>query len=173
MSPNPQVTDAEDESVVEETTTPAGGVAEEATPEPQQGIDVEQLRAEYETKLQAASQDLNKLKSTLQKQQAEQAKQYEEKQRRLEKQLQEVRMSNMDEGQRKQYETQLQTEEYQNLQTQLQELNQKNHELSVSFEAQNFFLQNGVPANQLVLNQGYDVMVNSGWQYLLGEINRL
>ena len=82
-------------------------------------------------------------------------------------------MSNMDEGQRKQYETQLQTEEYQNLQTQLQELNQKNHELSVSFEAQNFFLQNGVPANQLVLNQGYDVMVNSGWQYLLGEINRL
>ena len=171
--PTDQVDDVEDvEEVPEEGTPQDEGVADNATPETPE-FDVEKLKAEYEQKLQTSQQDLNKLKSSLQKQQAEQAKKYQEEQARLEKQLREVRMQNMDEDQRKQYEAQMQSEEYQNLQAQLQERDRVLADQAATLDALNFFASKKVPVDSLVLNQGYDALAQSGWDYISNRLTEL
>jgi hypothetical protein len=173
MTPKDQVTEEEEiESVDEEPTTLEGEVAAQATPAQPQ-VDVETLRQEYDLKLQAAQTDLNKLKSSLQKREADITKEYQQRQQLMEKQLHEARIANMDETQRKQYEANMQTEEYQNLQKQLKETEQKNQETAEVLNAMQFFLQKGVPADRLILNQGYNALTTSGWEYIEEEMTRL
>jgi hypothetical protein len=116
---------------------------------------------------------LNQLKSSLQKREAELTRQFNEREQKMAKELKAIRMQGMDEGQRKQYETQLANEEFQTLQAQLEEEKQKRQEMAQLVDAQNFFLSKGVPQNRLTLNQGYDALVNSGWQFIEDERQEL
>lgn len=164
----PQVTDVEEAEISEEETLGEEGVEEQddSTPESQQPTDAESWK-EAEKRWQT---DLNNMKSSLQKREEDLRKEYKEKTDRLESQLRETRMQGMDENQRKQYEAQLVTEEYQTLQTRLQDSEAKNREMALILDAQQFFIAKGVPANKLVLNQGYDALVNSGWEVISTEL---
>jgi Skp family chaperone for outer membrane proteins len=166
-----QVPGSELEGVSPETTNQQGGVPQ-GTPAPQSPQDVERLRLEYETKLAQSQQDLNKLKSSLQSREAQVQKEWQTKYDELQRQMREVRMSGMDENQRKQYEVQLQQEEFNRLQEQLQEQTRKNQEYMAVLDAQTFFMNKGVPADKLILNQGYDALVQSGWDYVSAELER-
>lgn len=161
-----------------------GGVAQQATPNtPDSGVapaqqqaatptqitnpvDVEALKAKYE-------KDINSLKSTLQKQTATVEKEWQSRYNDLRQQMHEVRMSSMTEEDRAKYERQLENEEYQSLQSRLAELEQRDAQQAATVNAFQFFMQQGVPADKLNLAEGYDAVVNAGWQYLIEERNQL
>jgi hypothetical protein len=165
---------------------PDGGVPAEGTPAPSEvevpaegtpaqlaQPDVEKVRAEYEQKVAQMQQDLNNMKSSLQKREYQQSQQYQQQVSDLQKQLREVRMQGMDETQRKAYEVQLQAEEYQTLQQRLEEQERKNQEFEQMLGAQDFFIKKGVPADKLILNQGYETLVQSGWDWVSERLAQL
>lgn len=176
MSPNSdQVSDVE-EGVVDEpeaTDSQGQGVATDATPTTPQTVDVDQLRADYEAKLARSQQDINQIKSSLQSREAALQVQWKQEREALRKQLREVQVRGMDENERKQYEASLATEEYQNVQQQLEEAQRKSQEFAATLDAQSFFLGQGVPLQKLVLDQGYDALVNSGWGAIAEELQTL
>lgn len=166
--PTSQVVEAENQSVSPETT-PAAGVAE-STPSQQPSNDAERIRVEYEQKLAASQRDINQLKSTLQRQIGQKEAEWSAKYADLQKQFREVRLGTMDENQRKQYEVQMQTEELNNLRQQLAEAQAKQQEIASIADAQNFFLGKGIPRDKLVLDQGYEALVQSGWDAVSEEL---
>jgi flagellar biosynthesis GTPase FlhF len=154
---------------VEGTPNPEAGVSQE-TPSQSPQVDVEKVKSEYEQKLAQMSQDLNQVKSSLQRREHEQRQNYEKQIAETQKQLREARMQGMDENQRKAYEAQMQQEEYQSLQSRLEEYERKTQEYEQMNGAQTFFMQKGVPANRLVLNQGYEALVQSGWDWVTEQL---
>jgi Skp family chaperone for outer membrane proteins len=162
---DPQVPDSGQPGVADATPAANGEVAKATPAQPSQSavnVDVEAIRRDYETKLAKSAEDLNRLKSSLQSREAQTAKERDD----LRRQMQEIRMQGMDATQRKEYEAQLQAEEFNSLQSQLEELNRKTQEQQQVFDAFQFFRQRGVPADSLPLNQGYDALVNSGWAWV-------
>lgn len=176
MSPNKaQVAEADVEVLEDETLDNAAEVSEEVTetPESQQPIDVEKIRAEYEQRLAQSTRDLNAMKSSLQKREAELTSQYEKQKADLQKQLRDIRLGSMDENQRKVYEQQAAQEEVENLARRAADAEQAAQEMARTLDAQAFFVQRGVPADKLVMGQGYDALVNSGWSYIDQELTTL
>jgi len=172
---NPKTTQviAEDAlEVEEESTLESEEVSDEEMLE-NQPSDVEALKAEYEKKLANSSRDMSNLRSTLDKRASLVEATWQTRYDQLQEQLKEIRMSGMDDGQRKQYETQLAQEELKNSQNRIFELEQKNQEQAALFNAQAFFISQGVPVENLVLDQGQDALVNSGWTYLREEREQL
>lgn len=163
---------AQAEPAAQPATTQTTGVDTQPTPGQQPPADVERIKAEYEARLQVSQRDLNNLKSSLQRQQAQQNAEWQKRYEELQKQFKEVRLNGMDETQRKQYEAQMLSEEIQTLQTQLQEANSKTQEIAAIADAKDFFLLKGVPLDRLVLNQGYDALVTSGWDYVTELLDR-
>jgi Skp family chaperone for outer membrane proteins len=150
------------------------GVAQPATPVQNPPADVEKkLKAEYEEKLTRYQTDLNQMKSSLQRREAQVNADWQKRYDGLQNQMHEVRMSKMTEEEREAYEAQLQNEEMRTLQQQLAELQTERQTMAQSMEAMSFFLQQGVPAKALVLNEGYDMLVRSGWDNITNELNTL
>lgn len=170
---NAQVTDAEPQVVAPATNPSDGGVVDATPAAPAPSVDVEALKAEYEQKLARAAQDVNQVKSALQSREAAIQKQFAQEREALQKQMREIRMQGMDENQRKVYEASLAAEEVENMRQQLAETQRKNQEFAQMLDAQSFFIQQGVPANQLTFDNGYESLVNSGWGYLSQELQQL
>jgi hypothetical protein len=148
-----------------ETPNPSG-VTEKVTPNAQPPVDVDALKQKYE-------QDINRLRSSLQKQTAQVEKEWQSKYGNLQSQLHEIRMQGMTEEERAKYERQLESEEFQNLQSRLAELENEKAQQVATVNAFSFFTSQGVPAETLNLAEGYDAVVSAGWQYLTGELARL
>jgi hypothetical protein len=162
-------------SPVTETPNPSdSGVSQQPaqpqveTPAPQSpaAVDVEKLIAKYE-------QDIRQMKSSLQKREAQVNAEWQQRYNELQRQMHEVRMSRMTDEERKAYEAQLQSEEMRTLQEQLDALQNERNQFAQMMDGMAFFLQQGVPADKLVLNEGYDALVRSGWEYITTELNRL
>jgi hypothetical protein len=170
---NTQVSDAvEPEVVAPATNSGEGGVADATPATPAPSVDVEALKADYEKKLAAAQNDVNAVKSALQSRESAIQKQFAEERSALQKQLREIRMQGMDENQRKQYEQSLAAEEVEQMRSRLQETEQKNQQFAAMLDAQNFFLQQGVPVQNLDFTN-YDALVASGWGAINAELARL
>ena len=144
--------------VSEVTATPVT-----VTPNP---VDVDALKAKYE-------QDINNLKSTLQRREAQVTKEWQTRYNDLQRQVHESRMASMNEEDRAKYERQLENEEFQSLQSRLAELEQEKAQQAATVNAFGFFTSQGVPADKLNLAEGYDALVNAGWGYLTQELSRL
>jgi hypothetical protein len=168
----PIVVPGSDESVPAGTTLNQDGVPQ-GTPEPQNQVDVEKVKQEYEGKLSQAMQDLNNVKSSLQKRESQITREKDQQIEQLRKQMHEVRMSGMDDTQRKAYESQLINEEYEQTRQKLAEYERKTAEYQQMLDAQEFFLKKGVPADKIILNQGYETLVQSGWDWVTDELTRL
>lgn len=147
----------------------SGVVAQQqpTTPAPSSNpVDVDALKAKYE-------KDINAIKSTLQKQTAQVEKEWQSRYTDLQRQVHEARMATMTDEDRARYERQLESEEYQSLQSRLAELEQEKAQQAATVNAFSFFTSQGVPADKLNLAEGYDAVVSTGWQYLTEELARL
>lgn len=162
---NEPIQPAKVEGVPAEGTPNQGGVADTpATPVTQRPeVDVDALKAKYE-------QDISSLKSSLQKREAQVTKEWQDRYTGLERQLHETRMQSMTAEERERYERQLENEEFQSLQSKLAEIENEKALMANTVSAYGFFIQQGVPANLLNLSDGYDAVVNAGWQYLTKEL---
>lgn len=154
-------------SVGETPNAPDSGVTAQAvTPTPSTPVDVETLKAKYE-------KDISQLKSSLQRQTAQVEQQWQSRYSELQKEIHNVRMQGMTDEERARYERQLESEEFQNLQSRLAELENEKAQQAATVGAFTFFTSQGVPADRLNLAEGYDAVVTSGWQYLTEELARL
>jgi uncharacterized coiled-coil protein SlyX len=143
------------------------GVSKVETPAPSSNpVDVDALKAKYE-------KDLNAMKSTLQRQTAQVEKEWQSRYGELQREMHSIRMQGMTEEERARYERQLESEEFQSLQSRLAELENEKASQAATVNAFGFFINQGVPAEKLNLAEGYDAVVQSGWQYLTEELARL
>lgn len=146
-------------------STPSSTVVETpASIAPQ--VDVEKMRAKYES-------DINNLKSTLQRKTAQKDREWQERYDALQQQMHETRMSTMSAEERERYERQLESEQFQSLQSRLEELENERATQTATVNAWQFFIQQGVPADKLNLSEGYDTVVANGWQHLTEELATL
>jgi hypothetical protein len=147
--------------------SPASGVvAQPTTPAQSPSVDVEGLKARYE-------KDISQLKSSLQRQTAQVEQQWQKRNADLQRQLHETRMQGMTDEERARYERQLESEEFQSLQSRLAELENEKASQAATVNAFSFFINQGVPADKLNLSDGYDEVVQNGWQYLTSELAQL
>lgn len=153
------------ESNAVETPIQSAVAATPVTPA-QPPVDVEALKAKYE-------KDISNLKSTLQRQTAQVERESRQRLAELQGQLHQARMQGMTTEERERYERQLESEEFQSLQSRLAELENEKAQQAATVNAFSFFLQQGVPADRLNLSEGYDAVVSTGWQYLTEELARL
>ena len=129
-------------------------------------VDVEALRQKYE-------KDISALKSTLQRQTAQVEQQWQSRYGELQSEMHKIRMQGMTEEERSRYERQLESEEFQSLQSRLAELEGEKAQQAATVNAFSFFTSQGVPADKLNLSEGYDAVVSAGWQYLTQELAEL
>lgn len=162
---NTEGVSAPSSQAAETPVSPSSGVSQE-TPAPSPSVDVESIRAKYE-------QDIRNLKSTLQKRESQVTAEWRSKYDQLQKQMHETRMASMTDEERKRYEAQLQTQEYQSLQERLAELENDRQTASATYEAYEWFLEQGVPASAMKLTEGYEGVTRAGWQYMTSELQRL
>lgn len=152
--------------------TPDSGVPQ-GTPASPSPVDVEALRAEYENKLAKYQTDINQMKSSLQRQTAQVEQQWQSRYSDLQREMHNIRMQGMTDEERARYERQLESEEFQSLQSRLADLENEKAQQVATVNAFSFFVQQGVPADKLNLSEGYDSVVQNGWQYLTEELARL
>jgi hypothetical protein len=165
MTEETQVQAVNAEGVSPQVETPNPNGVAQPTPVQQPTVDVEKLVAKYEG-------DIRNLKSSLQKREAQVSAEWKQRYDAIQNEMQQVRMSKMNEEERKAYEIQLQSEEHKNLQTQLAELQSDRQMTQATLEAYSFFIQQGVPAEKLDLTGGYEAVTRAGWESITNELAR-
>jgi len=167
MSNDNQIADLGNEKTAK-TTEPVvqakGGVAE-VTPTntlPDAGSDAK--LKDLEVALQKREQDINKLKSTYDKQLAQTKKQFEDEQKKLQEEVRSVKMSGMTDEQKRQFERQLEVEQAGQWREKAQQYERQIQELEIVNNYTQYFQDQGVAKEKLVTNAGVDALVQSGWE---------
>ena len=153
-------------------TPPAGTPATEtggaplgagATPS---GQNDEIVRKQIAEAVQKYEDDIRKLKSTFDRREAQRQQEAAKREEEFNRKLQELEMRGMDEETRKKYEASHRDEEFQRLVKEKQEYQSKLQEVQQSRDYEKFFLDSGVPAGELILDQGIEALAESGWKAL-------
>lgn len=158
---------------VEDTSTPAEGVTAEKEVTPDTKLkdadstsELEAIRQKYET-------DISRMKSTFQRKEAEREKEFNRIQSQLDQEMERLRLASMDDDEREAYEQTSQYRKMQEMAERLEELESQNLEIESIAKAQAYFLANGVPASELVFDEGYEALWNSGMSYIMQEAKEL
>ena len=159
-------------------TTAAGVTAQTVTPSTTP-VDAEtvaqatQRQAELESQLAKTNQDLNRMKSTFQRSEAELKRGWEQREREYQQQLENLKVSGMDEDQRKAYEASSTSRRLAEMEQQMAALEDQKVQTEAMFKAQNYFISQGVPASELNVDEGYEELWNSGMGFITQEFQRL
>lgn len=151
-------------------TTPAEPVAP-ATPSAPPS-DAEAQIAALRAQTAKYEADIRALKSASDKRLHDAEKTYAQQQADLRKELQALRMATMDDDERKQYEASLALEQQQEIVQELEQARRTSQEYQANLQAVQYFIGLGVPADKLVIDQGYDTLFNSGMEWLTNELKR-
>jgi len=158
-------------SVRFETPKDAGGsssgtLGEGSVPEgtlPPGATDAGLEKQQYEEKLRQREEDINRLKSSLQSQMAQQKKQWDQERSQLLDDLRKAQMASLDDDERVEFQKNLELEQAREMRQQLQKREQELQEMQAAQSYREYFMAQGVPADKLVTDQGLDALVNSGW----------
>lgn len=156
-------------------TTPAAPTAVEpvapATPSTTP-TDAEAQLAELRRQTAKYEADIRAIKSASDKRYSDAEKTWKQTQAQFQKELQALRMASMDDNERKQYEASLAIEQQQEIARELEETRRSAQEYQANLQAIQYFIGLGVPADKLVIDQGYDNLFNSGMEWLTTEVKR-
>jgi len=169
--------------VAEATLEPGAGIAEgggttpEAMPETE-AVDASPVRTSPEVEelrqaLDAKEQDLRRMKGTFQSQLSAKEKETQRRLDEFDQKYTELQMAQMDEETRKQFETQLQSKKFRELQTENEQLRRESQEASDINRYFQFFTTQGIRPEELIIDQGASVLAESGWTAMTREMNRL
>lgn len=174
----------EPNTIADLTTAKGTEVTNPVTPEPSGVANVtptqtvpdagsEKLK-ELEAKIQAREQDINKLKSTYDKQLAQTKKQFEEEQRKLQEEIQKAKLSTMTDEQKKTFERQLELEQAQQWKEKAMQYEQQMKDLEIRNNYTQYFTeQMGVPKDKLNLDGDINALVQSGWEGVQNKVKEL
>lgn len=172
MSEKTQVQDEPKADEIPNGTPSADGVSKKETPA-QTSVDAEELRRQYEAKIAKFEEDMNRMKSSLQRRESEITRQYQSETKKLKEELEKYALQGMDDEQRKAYEQSRASQQMQELQQQLIEAQQQAEASQANLGAMHYFISRGVPADKLVVDQGYDELWQSGMSWIESEFQRL
>lgn len=171
------------------TQVPSGGAAVESTPSTQSTsgpvtpqvtppapqpdassqVDLSTLQAQlakYET-------DIRNIKSSSDKRINEITNSFSEKENELRRQIQELTVATLDGDAREAYLNQIENERAQEIEQKLNQAESIEQDYQASLQAIAFYTSKGVPMNELVLDQGYDELFQSGFRALLNSYEEL
>jgi hypothetical protein len=149
------------------TAEPVAPATPSATP-----TDAEAQLAEYKRQVAKYEADVRALKSASDKRLHDAETTWKQQQSQMQKELQAIRMASMDDDERKLYETSLAQEQQQEIAQQLEESRRSAQEYQANLQAIQYFIGLGVPADKLVIDQGYDTLFNSGMGWMTDELKR-
>lgn len=150
-------------STTPETQIPAGQAAPAAlTPAPQTDAEVQALKAQ----LQKYEQDVRNLKSMSDKKLHEANQQWQQTEKELRHQLEETKLATMDEEARAKYLQQVERNRLAEMETKVSEAGRIENDYKASLDAIKHFTSLGVPLSELVLDQGYDSLFQSGYAFV-------
>lgn len=126
--------------------------------------------AQYEEMIQTLNKDLNNMKSTFQRNEARLKQEFQQREQQYRQELEQLKVATMDEDERKAYEATAAQRQLAELSQLTQQLAAEREEALQMTQAQNWFLSMGVPADELVLDEGYDELWNSGMNFITNEL---
>jgi hypothetical protein len=132
--------------------------------------------AELQTLIQKVSQyekDINNLKSFADKRVNEVRREAKEREEQIMGQLHEFRISQLPEEERAAYIEQLRDAEQEQLYERVQQADMLTEEYTESKKAIAYFLDQGVPLTDLVLDKGYEELYQSGFGYITKQYQTL
>jgi hypothetical protein len=161
---------AKPNEVTEEVTLEGGDVTnvtipEAASDEGQQTLQsqLDAMKAQYDEMTKKYERDIGGVKSSLQKRERELAQTWEEKEATYKKQVDDLRKLSMSEADRKQYEYDLALERTEEMSKAIKEAEIAAEETKNFYAWKDRFVNEWkVPADQLVLDQGVEALVQSG-----------
>jgi len=167
------VTDGET-AEVDDSTLADGKVAKATLADPQNdaekvALDLADMK-EQSAKLQ---DDLNRMKSSNQKREAQTLKDFETKESNFKKEIQNLRLSGLNDEDKVEYEKQLAKERLQELQTANEQLVAEKQTQQARQESLQYFLGHGIDQKDLSLDGDYSDLVKSGWDALTAKQKQL
>ncbi len=148
-------------------SAPLGAVA---TPPAQNDEVVKKQIAEA---VQKYEEDIRKLKSTYDRRDAQRQQDFAKREEEFNRKLRELEVRGMDEETRKKYEAEHKDAELQRLAQEKQQYQQQLQDIQTARNYEKFFLESGVPASKLVLDQGLEALAESGWNTLREMVGTL
>ncbi len=172
--PNLDGTQVQGEEVLDATTpasqTPSESVAS-ATPSASP-VDAEAL-AKLQAQIAKYEQDVRNLKSMSDKRLNEVERQYQQKESELRQQLEDMKVAQMDDTSREKYLKELDKKRAMELEQKASQSSRIQEDYQASLQAIQHFTSLGVPLTELVLNEGYDKLFQSGYAYVTGQYQKL
>lgn len=152
-------------STTPETQTDATQVANNATPAAPVQQDAESL-AQIKAQLQKYEQDIRALKSSADKRLHEASVQSQQREAQLRAEVEELKLNTMDEEARGKYVQARERQRLTELETKASQASEVQKQYEASLGAIQHFTSLGVPLSELVMNQGYDALFQSGYKYI-------
>ena len=145
---------------------------EEASPSVEEQVQtaVQTATAEFQAK---AEQDLGNLRRSLDQRYAEAEKGWEQQEKSYREKLFELETADMDENELLKHQHNLANEQIVALEQTITDGQAKIRELTTVDTWINFFGENGIPRKELILNQGLEVAVQSGWDAFSKKLKAL
>ena len=185
MFRNPEVASPNKPEVPEEGMPGAGGVPSSgSTPAvgmPTQGaVDATELEKQLEVARKSSDEikqryerDMRQMQSSLQSGFSKQQQEWEKERKDWKQRLDEIATKDLDDTERTKYELQRAREQVQEVQAQAAELEARYQNESLKIQYANQFMEMGVNPKGLVLNQGLEELVASGWAQVMEELQTL
>lgn len=158
----------EDDTKVADATIGDGEVAVDAT-QATSTDDVEAKLEEQKERFDTLQNDLNAMKSSFQKRESQLTKEWDEKEVTFREEAQKLKMATMNDEDRQVYERSLATERLAELERKNSELIQAQENQRAQQDSLNYFLSKGIALDSLVVDQGYDALIASGWKAFSDE----
>jgi hypothetical protein len=142
----------------------------DATPAtPQTDADVQALKKQ----LEQYEQDIRNIKSLSDRKLYEANQQWQQKENELRRQVEETKLSSMDEDARAKYVQDKERERLRDLESRVSKADTLEAEKNASLQAIKHFSSLGVPIDQLIVDKGYDALFQSGYAYLTADYQKL
>lgn len=135
--------------------------------------DTETRLAEAQRIIDQREQDIRNIKSSLQRRESQLTNDFKARERDFQQQLDQIRMSSMDEDERAIYTQQLTERRLAEMQDENASIARERDQAQAMTNAYIYFTRLGVTPDKLVLDQGYEAMYQSGMEELEGMVQNL
>lgn len=120
---------------------------------------------------QQREQDIRNVKSVSDKKLYEEQRAAQQREQQLQETIHQLKLSTLDDEAKKQYLAQREEQERRELLEKATSAQRAQEEYKETLQALDFFLEKGVPKSELVLDQGYDALYESGFKWILNKFD--
>ncbi|NIP53788.1 MAG: hypothetical protein GWN76_10590, partial [candidate division Zixibacteria bacterium] len=143
------------------------------TAESQPDADVQALKEKLEALEDKSEKDIRAMKSSLQRRESELTKEWQEQERLYQDKIRQLELAGLDDEARAEYERNFTTERLTQLEQQLNQAQVELDQRDAFNAALTYFTQAGIAPSSLDAENGYEALIQSGWDALKSERDAL